>query len=356
MVTFQPGVRPITQAYLGAGCMPGHLVGRYVGELARASPDGEMVVGTEHLNGSHHVVQFYAHEDELAERVAGSLLKAFDDGGAAIVIATPEHRHEFEARLIQAGVDLAAARDGGAYLALDAGQTLRELMAADGLDRAAFDRLIGGPIRQAGAGGRAVSAYGEMVALLWDDGLVNAAAQLEAMWNELGRRHSFSLVCGYRSDSVTRDGHLDAFAEVCRLHQQVVGLSPARGGPGTVRTFAFSRDAPAAARHFAVGTLRDWGAADIADDAALVVTELAANAVVHAHSEFTVVLSARGDLVRISVRDASPLPGAEPGADGGAALIPMPLHGLGAVDALASSWGVDSHGNAGKTVWVELRR
>jgi anti-sigma regulatory factor (Ser/Thr protein kinase) len=87
-----------------------------------------------------------------------------------------------------------------------------------------------------------------------------------------------------------------------------------------------------------------------------VVTELAANAVVHAHSGFTVVLSAGGDLVRISVRDASPLPGAEPGADGGAALIPMPLHGLGAVDALASSWGVESAGNAGKTVWVELRR
>ena len=315
-----------------------------------------MVVGTEHLNGSHHVVQFYGHDHELTERVAGCLLRALEDGGAAIVIATPKHRHEFEARLIQAGVDLAAARDAGAYLALDAGETLRELMAADGLDRAAFDRVIGGLIRQAGAGGRAISAYGEMVALLWDDGLVNAAVQLEAMWDELGRRHSFSLFCGYRSDSVTRDGHLDAFAEVCRLHQEVVGPSPAQGGPGTVRTFAFSRDAPAAARHFAVGTLRDWGAADIADDAALVVTELAANAIVHAHSGFTVVLSARGDLVRISVRDASPLPGAEPGADGGAALIPMPLHGLGAVDALASSWGVESAGNAGKTVWVELRR
>ena len=142
-------------AYLSAGCMPGRLVGRYVGEPARASPDGEMVVGTEHLNGSHHVVQFYGHDDELTERVAGCLRRALEDGGAAIVIATPKHRHEFEARLIQAGVDLAAARDGGAYLALDAGQTLRELVAADGLDRAAFDRVIGGLIRQAGAGARA---------------------------------------------------------------------------------------------------------------------------------------------------------------------------------------------------------
>ena len=76
---------------------------------------------------------------------------------------------------------------------------------------------------------------------------------------------------------------------MCRLHGEVVGPAAADrpGGPAVVRTFAFSRDAPAAARHFAVATLRGWGAGDLADDAALVVTELAANAVVHARSAFT---------------------------------------------------------------------
>ena len=33
-----------------------------------------------------------------------------------------------------------------------------------------------------------------------------------------------------------------------------------------------------------------------------------------------------------------------------------PLHGLGAVDALSSRWGIESLGNAGKTVWVDLLR
>ena len=111
------------------------------------------MVGTENLNGGRHVVQFYGRDEELAERVTGYLLGALDGGGVAIVIATPEHRREFETRLGQAGVDLAAARDGGSYLALDAGQTLRELMAADKLDRAAFDRVIGDR-DQAGRGGR----------------------------------------------------------------------------------------------------------------------------------------------------------------------------------------------------------
>ena len=313
------------------------------------------MVGTEHLNAGHHVVQFYGHDDELAERVVGYLLGALGGGGVAIVIATPEHRREFGDRLTRAGADLAAAADSGTYLALDASETVRKLMVEGRLDGAAFDRVIGTVIRQAGTGGRPVRAYGEMVALLWDDGLVNAAIQLEGMWAEVGRTHPFSLFCGYPAGSVTGDGHLDAFAAVCRLHQEVVGLSPAgtsgSAGPGAVRTFAFSREAPAAARHFTVGTLQDWGAGDIAGDAALVVTELAANAVVHAHSVFTVLLSARGDLVRISVRDTRALP-----AGRGPALAPAPLHGLGAVDALASRWGVESLGRAGKTVWVELRR
>jgi len=302
------------------------------------------VVGTESLNGHRHVVQFYGHDRELADRAAGFLQDGLDRGGTAIVIATPEHRREFEARLADAGADLAAARDAGTYLALDAARTLRELMAVGGLDGAAFDRVVGTLIRRAGAAGRPVCAYGEMVALLWDDGLVNDAVRLEGMWEELGRRHPFSLFCAYRADSVT--GEVDAFAEVCRLHGEIVGARP--GGPGAERTFAFTRDAPVQARHFAVATLRGWGAADLADDAALVVTELAANAILHAHTAFTVILSVRDDLLRISVRDASPLRGAE--------LRPAPLHGLGAVDAMASRWGVESLGRAGKTVWVDLHR
>ena len=115
--------------------------------------------------------------------------------------------------------------------------------------------------------------------------------------------------------------------------------------------YPFSREAPAAARHFTVATLGAWGAGDLAEDAALVVTELAANAIVHAGSAFTVILSARGNVLRIAVRDGCPLP-----AEGQAALMPLPLHGLGAVDALATRWGVESLGKAGKTVWVDLRR
>ena len=312
-----------------------------------------MVVGAEHLNGGRHVVQFYSHDDELADRVSEYLLGALEGGGVAIVIATVAHRRAFERRLTAAGVDLAQAARSGSYLAFDAAHVVAKLMAADGTevpDQASFDRVIGGLIRSAVSGGGPVRAYGEMVALLWDTGLINAAIRLEAMWNELGRRHAFSLFCGYSAGSVAAEGQCEAFAEVCRLHQEIV-VSDTTAGSGAMRTFAFDAEAPAEARHFAVAALDRLGAQDLWDDVALVVTELAANAIVHAHSGFTVTMSAPGDAILISVRDSRPLP-----AGVTEALPTAQMHGLGAVNALASRWGVDSLGPAGKAIWVELRR
>ena len=312
-----------------------------------------MVVGAEYLNAGQHVVQFYSHDQELADRVSDYLRGALEDGGVAIVIATAAHTKAFAERMTAAGVDLAQAARDGTYLALDAAEMVAGLMAADGSelpDQAGFDRVVGGLISAAARGGGPVRAYGEMVALLWDTGLVDAAIRLEGMWNQLGRRHAFSLFCGYSAGSVAAVGQCDAFAEVCRLHQEIV-VSSTAAGPGAMRTFAFDAEAPAAARHFAVGVLDRWGAGDLWDDVALVVTELAANAIVHARTGFTVTMSAPEDLIRISVRDARPLPG---GASGEFSREPM--HGLAAVDALASQWGVESLGPAGKAIWVELGR
>ena len=189
-----------------------------------------MVARPEYLDGGH-VVQFYGHEEELADRVAGYLLGALQHDGVAVVIATAAHRRAFEGRLTRAGVDLAAAARAGTYRTLDAGDTVRALTTGGQLDRGAFDRVIGRLIADAGQGERPVRAYGEMVALLWDAGLVNDAVQLEEMWGSLGLSHSFSLFCSYPARSVTGDGHLEAFAEVCRLHGSVVGGWPARLAP-----------------------------------------------------------------------------------------------------------------------------
>jgi hypothetical protein len=321
-------------------------MGRYSDEPdGEPSLEGETVtagIGRVHIGPRDHVVQFYGHDEELIGTVGDYLLSTLATGGAAVVIASHEHRRAFEAWLVSEGVDVVRARARGIYRDLDAQEIVDQFMANGHPDGVTFERVVGGVVRAAVAGSRAVRAYGAMVALLGDSGLVNAAIELEALWNDLGRRYPFSLFCAYPAHSVSGGDGLGALDKVCLLHGEIVGPSP---GVET-RVFAFTLEAPAAARHFAVDAVRRLGAGHLADDVALIATELAANAVLHARSAFTLVLSAHREVVRILVRDGLAV-------DAGPLLVTA-THGLGVVSALAKNWGVIPLGAEGKAVWAEL--
>ena len=186
-----------------------------------------MATGTEVLDVGRrdHVVLFYRDEQELTERVSEYLLPAIHDGGVAIVVATPDHRRSFDRYLADAGVDVAAACARGAYLAPDASETMRGFMVA-WPDPAGFWQAVSPMLRQAAKAGRPVRVFGEMVALLWDAGLTDAAIEVEAMWNELGAQYPFSLLCAYPALPAACADQLDALTEVCHAHTQVTGIPP----------------------------------------------------------------------------------------------------------------------------------
>jgi DNA-binding NarL/FixJ family response regulator len=105
------------------------------------------------------------------------------------------------------------------------------------------------------------------------------------------------------------------------------------------------------ARAFVEEQLVEWGAERFAEAAALVVSELATNAVVHAHSRFAVRLKLSPAALRIeiadSASDATPeLREANQNAEGG--------RGLLLVSAVSSSWGVEPAATSGKVTWAEL--
>jgi hypothetical protein len=187
-----------------------------------------VATGTEVLDVGRrdHVVLFYRDEQELAERVTRYLLPAIQDGGVAIAVATPDHRRSFERYLADAGVDVAAAVARGAYLALDASETMRGFMVASRPDPAGFWRAISPLLRPAAKAGRPVRVFGEMVSLLWEAGLIDAAVEVEAMWNELGVQYPFSLLCAYPAQPAAGARQRDALTEVCYAHTQVTGVPP----------------------------------------------------------------------------------------------------------------------------------
>jgi anti-sigma regulatory factor (Ser/Thr protein kinase) len=96
--------------------------------------------------------------------------------------------------------------------------------------------------------------------------------------------------------------------------------------------------------------LTGWGVRpEAVDDVLLVLEELVANVLDHAHTAFRVVVRVAGDVVHVAVRDHSTRsPRVHP-------YDPHAVRGRGLqlVTTLARSWGCEHHAD-GKTVWAEL--
>ncbi|MGH3302784.1 MAG: ATP-binding protein [Streptosporangiaceae bacterium] len=118
---------------------------------------------------------------------------------------------------------------------------------------------------------------------------------------------------------------------------------------GVVRNFPRALESTRGTRHFVLDTLDAPGDDALAVEAAIVTAELAANAVLHARSDFTVAVSRSAAGVRISVRDAAPLEA----TIGHAPLAVSPGDGLWVVAQVADSWPVESLPD-GKVLWAEL--
>jgi hypothetical protein len=298
--------------------------------------------------GVEHAVQFYEDDSQLLDAVAPYLL----------IIASRAHRRAFEAQLEAGGIDLARARTQGTYVALDAAELLAELTSAGGFDRAVFNRTVGRIVREAAQSGRAIRVYGEMVALLWDAGDVLGAIELERMWSELAHESPFAIFCAYRAASVLADEHAYALHQVCSLHTSVLQADSvaalARAERFTASelaaVFPVGPQSPGQARRLLAAAQRRWGHHEhLVEQAMLVCSELATNAVVHARSPFSLRARVDGRVLRLFVRDAS-----SQGAPGsGRALTPKAGHGLAVIASLATSWGVEPM-PGGKAVWAEL--
>jgi PAS domain S-box-containing protein len=174
------------------------------------------------LGESEHFVQFYEDDHFLIESVCGFIGTAIVTGETAVIIATAAHRIAIEKELSSRGLDLTNARDKGKYICADAAEMLTQFMVDGSPDADRFHDVIGGTIARAAQGGKRIRAFGEMVALLWAEGNRAAAVKLEQLWNDLAKRHSFSLFCAYplRGFDGAADG--ESFGDICTCHSRVL--------------------------------------------------------------------------------------------------------------------------------------
>jgi len=301
-----------------------------------------------------HEVSFYDHDVDVVVEVARFVTQGLAAGEHVIVLATAEHRAAIDALLPPEGLQAP-----GRYVALDAAEVLATFMVDGAPDEDSFRRSVGAIVDD--AAGAQVRVFGEMVALLWEEGNVAAAVRLESLWNEMAGRHRFALLCAYPMSALA-GATLTEATHVCYLHSRVYPPHSYErlAGPhsGLARDVAITSEvylpvpaAVPATRRFVAAALRSWGLDTLVDDARLITSELATNAVSHGMSAFRVRVEHAGDTVRIAIQDIGldtpELILATIDADRG--------RGVGIVEVTASSWGCERL-DEGKEVWAELTR
>jgi hypothetical protein len=168
-----------------------------------------------------HLVQFYSADSEFLDSLEGFVVGGFTAGEAVVLIVTPEHLAGIEQRLLGRGLDLESARASGAYTALDADQTLSRFIFEGWPNDEAFKHVVGEVLQRARGNGRAVRAFGEMVAVLWAQGYCGATVRLEYLWQNLCRKEHFSLFCAYPKSGFTGDPNV-SLQNICAAHTRIV--------------------------------------------------------------------------------------------------------------------------------------
>jgi PAS domain-containing protein len=178
-----------------------------------------------------HVAQFYETDATLITAVTERLGLGLLAEDIAIIVATAQHRLALAEELSARGMDVDLLRQAGCYIELDAEETLARFMVSNWPDEAKFLEVVGGLVARVEAGASSqqrVLIFGEMVALLWEQGKRDATVCLEQLWNQLAERHSFFLMCGYPLDAFDRLGHRRLFFSICGEHSEI---NPAESYP-----------------------------------------------------------------------------------------------------------------------------
>jgi hypothetical protein len=297
-------------------------------------------------------VHFYDRSSDLVHGVGRYIADAFLSNATVLIVATPAHRAAFDAWLAHQDVDVETAQAEGRYITLDA-QTLMERFMVDGHpDPVKFRAALVPYLEAAPSAG---FAFGEMVALLWEQGNVLGALELEDLWNELGQERPFTLYCAYRAATFATCEDLDAAGLVCASHSNVIGPAsylefelPAVVPAEQAQMFLPLPGAVIGVRRFVSGALGLNYPQSKINDALLVASELATNAFRHARGPFRAVVAPSDRHIRLEFHDASP---ATPRLRR-ALTSEVDGRGLAIVEQLAT-WGVDEHDDR-KVVWADI--
>jgi hypothetical protein len=168
-----------------------------------------------------HSVQLFDTTASRTEAVSTFVRAGLLRGEVVLLVITEEHWDAVVRRLHAAEVPVAATQASGQLVVRDAPGTVRLFRRNGTIDAHLFDRTAGSLVRRLRSAGNRLRIYGEGVDLLAAEGDFKGAVELEELWNALGKRESFSTLCGYASAHFGHPAHADALARICGTHSNV---------------------------------------------------------------------------------------------------------------------------------------
>jgi len=173
------------------------------------------------MSAYYHGVRFFDSPRALAGIVAEFLNEGFAGGSAGVVVADPALRAAIVRALTLRALDVVELERSNRLVLLDARTTLARFMVDGKPDQRKFTDAMCDVIRRLtpADGAATVRIFGQMVDVLWQDGLKDEAIVLERIWNQFAKTQAFSLLCGYTLGDFYKDAH---FADICAQHSHVV--------------------------------------------------------------------------------------------------------------------------------------
>jgi hypothetical protein len=170
-----------------------------------------------------HVVQIYEDNEAFLDTLAEFVTDGIHSDDCVIIIATQSHLNALSERLKAHSFDIESLISQDVYMPLDAEETLAKFMVDGWPDETLFIDTVMDLISKARKSNRQVRAFGEMVAVLWEQGHNGATVQLEHLWNKFCAIEAFCLFCAYPKSGFTQDAHT-SIMNICAAHSKVISV------------------------------------------------------------------------------------------------------------------------------------
>jgi DNA-binding NarL/FixJ family response regulator len=152
-------------------------------------------------SGRTHEVVYFRDDASLVAHFSRFAESALKLGNPIIVVATASHRSRIQDRLEELGWKISTAIKEGSYIPLDNRDALSQFMVDEWPDTARFLNVTTALITEAAKAAKGkharVAACGECAPVLIAQGQVEAAIQLERLWDQIARKYDIDVLCGY---------------------------------------------------------------------------------------------------------------------------------------------------------------